>query len=79
MKNLELDKLDKISGGLGPQSFVGWNPGAFTTVVGNAAKVAPMVRPALTAFQVGYGIGNAINKYTPVQSWISSGLDKIHK
>ena len=35
-------------------------------------RAVPVVRAGL----IGYSIGNAINKYTPVQRWLATGIDR---
>lgn len=43
-----------------------------TQLMGARAIAAiPYIRPVVSAFSLGYSAGNLINKYTPVQSWIS--------
>lgn len=73
MRNLTLKELDLVSGAVGPDDFKNYKPPVSAHVINAVTKVIPAAR----AFSAGYAVGNLINKHTPIQSWISAGIDKL--
>lgn len=70
MRELTLNEFNLVSGGI---DMSGYKPPASAYAINALRYVAPIAR----AFSVGYSIGTAINKYTPIQSGISKVIDKI--
>lgn len=77
MRELCLAELSLVSGGIGPEDFKDYKPSKGIRAAGAAINIVTNRFPLKGAFVVGTMIGEGINRYTPVQSVISKGLDKI--
>lgn len=77
MRELCLTELNLVSGGLGPEDFKDYKPSKGIQAAGAAINVISNRNPLKTSFTAGYAIGEALNEYTPIQSWISTGIDKV--
>lgn len=93
MRELFINELDLISGaadnnapgfiesgvvGAAIGGFLGVAQGGGVAVAATAGTAGAYAGGGLgLAFAGGYAIGGLINDYTPIQSWISSGIDRL--
>lgn len=77
MRELCLTELNLVSGGLNANDLKNYNPSTGVKVAGAAISLAARRSPAALAFKGGYAFGGWLNDNTPVQSWVSTGIDKV--
>lgn len=77
MRELCLTELNLISGGLNSNDLKNYKPSAGVRVAGAVINGVTNRVPLKAAFVGGYKAGEWLNDNTPVQSWVSTGIDKI--
>ncbi|HGH3320861.1 TPA: hypothetical protein ACJKZQ_003931, partial [Acinetobacter baumannii] len=70
-------ELNLVSGGVGPEDFENYKPPKGTGVIVKALDVVKNRGPLGVAYSVGFAAGEWLNDNTPIQEWISDGIDKL--